>query len=128
MNCAAHFQDCVQLPLTNGERKLDSFRLETTSVVSKRNESSFLSLILSVFVKIPPCRSLCEAFDSQCGSLLPSNLVIDCQQIDPNTGFFAYPEESITYSYNGMLYTFPCNNLTQTGLDGKLYYVSMNFL
>lgn len=113
-------------------------------VIISRNVKKFLAQAVSfhfhfcvltgcaVSVSIPVCKSLCQAVNDACRSVLePRNLsmncpdvftvdlLLDCDEISGRTGTERFPLESITYSYNGNLYEFPCNDMIPSPDNGE---------
>ena len=76
-------------------------------------------LYFLVAVVIPVCRSLCQQVASACSNVFSTaGYKLDCEAVDPSTGTYKYPEESIQYEFDGKLYEFACNTMTPS--DGIL--------
>lgn len=71
-------------------------------------------------IDIPPCRSLCVAFNNDCGYLLSSDLLLNCAEIDPHTHTYRFPDETVSYRLpNGDIVTYPCNDMIPSGNEGN---------
>lgn len=91
--------------------KANMWRVFPGMRILSKNKLYVISFITCLdYVSVPPCRSICNQVNQKCGTVLAIlGQKLDCTVIDPRTNFYRYPETSITYSINGMNFTYPCN-------------------